>query len=59
MITVSIVQGNLKDKELLISELLCYFKYYTGDEVNYTFQFVDDIPREKSGKLLYTKSDIL
>jgi phenylacetate-CoA ligase len=57
-INVSIVPGIILNKELLINELLSYFKSYTGDEVNYNFRFVDDISREKSGKLLYTKSDI-
>jgi len=58
-IDVLIVPGEIIDRNKLINELLSYFKYYTGDEVEYTFKFVDEISREKSGKFLYTKSDII
>ncbi len=57
-INIYLVPGKIKDRNILINELLLYFKYYTADEVIYQFHFVDIIEKERSGKLLYTKSDI-
>jgi phenylacetate-CoA ligase len=57
-IKVNLVPNIISDKKQLIKELENYFRHYTGDEVEYNFNFVEAIERERSGKLLYTKSDI-
>lgn len=57
-VDVFIVPGIVEDRSNLIKELQEYFESYTGKEVRYNFHFVDNIEREKSGKLLYTKSDV-
>jgi phenylacetate-CoA ligase len=58
-IKVNLVPGIIIDRARLVDELLSYFTYYTGDEAKYEFNFVESIQRERSGKLLYTKSEII
>jgi phenylacetate-CoA ligase len=57
-IDVYIVPGIISDRHSLQVELLNSMKYHTGSEVQYQFYWVDEIKKEKSGKLLYTKSDV-
>lgn len=57
-IIVYLVPGKIGDRKMLEKELLAYFSHYTGEEVSYCFNYVNHIKRERSGKLLYTKSDV-
>lgn len=57
-IRVYIVPGKITNRIALQEELLIAMKYHTNDEINYEFVWVNEIQKEKSGKLLYTKSDV-
>lgn len=57
-INVYIVPGKIKDRTALQTKLLDAMCYHTKFEINYQFHWVKNIQKEKSGKLLYTKSDV-
>ena len=57
-IIVRIVPGRLKDFSKLRNEILMSFQRYTKNLIDYSFESVDQIHKEKSGKLRYVKSDV-
>jgi phenylacetate-CoA ligase len=58
-IKISIVPGNMHNPERTKSEILRRFKQYTGEQIDYSYDLVSNIAREKSGKLRYVKSDVV
>lgn len=58
-IIIRIVPEKLCDFGKFKSEVLAAFKEHTDNAINYTFEIVDHIDRERSGKLRYVKSDVL
>lgn len=57
-IVIRVVPEKLGNFDKFKTEVLAAFKEHTDNAIDYTFEIVDHIKREKSGKLRYVKSDV-
>jgi len=57
-IIVRIVPDKMGDLERLKCKILSDFQQYTSDQINYSFEIVKSLKKERSGKLRYVKSDV-